>query len=194
MIAAVVHVALRLPHEPAWTVCADVASNWPVPAVILGLLGYGYLRGVRVYDSLVAGARDGFNVAVRIIPYMVAIMVAVAMFDASGARWGLERIVAPVLEPLGLPIEGFAMAIVRSLSGSGGLALLGEVLRTRGPDSFVGYLVSTINGSSETTFYVLAVYFGAIGVRRIRHTMWAALIADLAGVVASVILCRIMFT
>lgn len=188
------HVALRVAYEPPLAVLSSVASYWLVPLLMLALLGYGLARGVRVYDALVAGAKEGFDVALRIIPYLVAIMVAVAMFNASGALWGIQTFLDPVLGPLGLPAEGLAMALVRPLSGSGAMGVMSEVIRTNGPDSYLGYLVSTINGSMETTFYVMAVYFGAVGVTRVRHYLWVALTADLAGVVAAVFICRLLFT
>ena len=170
-------------------------AAWIIPGLTVGLLGFGMMRGVRVYDLFVEGAREGFEVAVRIIPYLVAILVAVAMFRASGAMDLLVRPLGIVTTPLGLPPEALPMALLRSLSGSGAYGVMAAILQDPaiGPDSYVGYLVSTIQGSSETTFYVLAVYFGAVQVRRIRHALAAGLIADAAGVAGSVAICLYLF-
>ena len=146
-------------------------------------------RRVRVYESFVEGAKDGFQVALRIIPYLVAILVAVGMFRASGAMEMLIRPLSLLTEPLGLPAEALPMALLRPLSGSGAYGIVASIINDKaiGPDSYAGYLVSTLQGSTETTFYVLAVYFGAIQVRRIRHALVAGLSADVAGVIGAVI-------
>ncbi len=168
---------------------------WLIPALVAALLVFGALRRVRVYETLVEGAADGFQVAVRIIPYLVAILVAIGMFRASGAMQGLIEPVARLGTPIGMPAEGLIMAVLRSLSGSGAYAYLASVLNDPaiGPDSFTGYLVSTIQGSTETTFYVLAVYCGAVGVRRMRHALLAGIVADLAGLAAAVFICRLLY-
>jgi spore maturation protein SpmB len=139
----------------------------------------------------VEGAKEGFKVAVKIIPYLVAILVAVGMFRASGAMGALVGWLGPLTEPLGLPADALPMALMRPLSGSGAYGILASIINDPavGPDSYIGYLVSTFQGSTETTFYVMAVYFGAVQVRRIRYTMAAALTADLAGIAAAVIAC-----
>jgi spore maturation protein SpmA len=172
----------------------DIAA-WIVPGLVAGLLVFGAARGVRVYESFVEGARDGFQVAVRIIPYLVAILVAVAMLRASGALDLLIRPLGAITAPLGLPAEALLMGMLRALSGSGAFAYLASLLNDPaiGPDSYTGYLVSTIQGSTETTFYVLAVYFGAVGVDRMRHAVIVGLAADAAGVVASVLICGALY-
>ncbi|MBI2236843.1 MAG: spore maturation protein [Magnetospirillum sp.] len=166
---------------------------WIIPAMVVGLLAFGLVRRGRLYEVFVAGAKEGFEVAVRIIPYLVAILVAVGMFRASGA---MDMVLAPLgrlTAPLGVPAEALAMAMMRTLSGSGSYGLLAAYMRDPaiGPDSYAGLLLGTIYGSTETTFYVLAVYFGAVGVRRIRHALAAGLIADLAGLAAAVVACRL---
>ena len=168
-------------------------GQWVIPVLIVSLLLFGRARGVKVYEGFIRGAREGFETGVRIIPYLVAILVAVGMFRASGAMEALTGAVGSVTAPIGLPGEALPMAIVRPLSGSGAFGLMAEILHTRGPDTYLGYLVSTLNGSTETTFYVLAVYFGAIGVSRVRHAVAAGLTADVAGVVASVVICLTLF-
>ena len=170
-------------------------APWIVPGLMVALLGFGALRGVRVYEAFVEGARDGFNVAVRIIPYLVAILVAVGMFRASGA---MELLITPagaLTGAVGLPAEALPMALLRPLSGSGAYGILASIIQDPavGPDSYTGYLVSTIQGSTETTFYVLAVYFGAVNVRRLRHALPSALLADLAGVAGAVAVCLAVY-
>ena len=162
---------------------------------MMTLLGFGALRGVRIYEVFVEGAKDGFNVALRIIPYLVAILVAVAMLRSSGA---LELLITPLgalTSLFGLPPEALPMALLRPLSGSGAYGVMASIMQepTTGPDTYVGYLVSTLQGSTETTFYVLAVYFGAVQIRRIRHALAAALTADIAGIAAAVAITAYLF-
>jgi len=163
-------------------------APWIIPGLMVGLLAFGVAKRVRVYEVFVDGAKEGFQVAFRIIPYLVAILVAVAMFRASGA---LELIIGPLgslTQHVGLPAEALPMALLRPLSGSGAYGIVASIINdpTIGPDSYTGYLVSTFQGSTETTFYVLAVYFGAVQIKRLRHALVPALMADLAGVIAAV--------
>jgi spore maturation protein SpmA len=169
------------------------ASHWVVPTLITGFLAYGFLSGVKVYESFVTGARDGWDTGVRIIPYVIAILVAVAMFRASGAMDLMTGYLGLLTEPMGLPAELLPQAMVRPLSGSGAGALMFENIQTHGPDSYIGTLSSVLNGSTETTFYVLAVYFGAVGVKKVRHAVAAGLAADFAGLAASVGICALLF-
>lgn len=180
---------------PASVAFGSLAAAWIIPALVLALLAFGAVRGVAVYEVFVDGARDGFSLAVRIIPYLVAILVAIGMLRASGALDLLLTPLGAMTAPLGLPAEGLLMGLLRALSGSGAYAYLASLLNDPaiGPDSYVGYLASTIQGSTETTFYVLAVYFGAVGVRRMRHAVFVGLCADAVGVAASVFICRLMF-
>jgi spore maturation protein SpmA len=170
-------------------------SPWIVPGLMVFFLAFGALRRVRVYEVLVEGAKEGFQVALRIIPYLVAILVAVGMLRASGAMDALVGLLGAVTEPLGLPAEALPMALMRPLSGSGAYGIMAAIINDPaiGPDSYTGYLVSTLQGSTETTFYVLAVYYGAVQVRRIRHTLAAALTADVAGVVCAILACLYIF-
>jgi spore maturation protein SpmA len=169
-------------------------APWIIPGLVVGLTAFGAARGVAVYETLVEGARDGFQIAVRIIPYLVAILVAVGMLRASGALDLLIQPLGVLTAPLGLPAEGLLMGLLRSLSGSGAYAYLASLLNDPaiGPDSYTGYLASTIQGSTETTFYVLAVYFGAVGVRRMRHAVLVGLAADAAGIASSVVICTLL--
>ncbi len=172
-----------------------VAGPWIIPMLILLALLAGLWRRVPVYTVFVDGARDGIAIAIKVVPYLVAILMAVGMARASGV---VDAVMAPLgraLAPLGIPAEAVMMAAMRTLSGSGSFGLLADYMKapTIGPDSLTGVLLGTIYGSSETTFYVLAVYFGAVGIRRIRHALAAGLIADLAGLVAAVIACRWLY-
>jgi len=164
----------------------EVASAWIIPMLILGMLTVGMVKGVKIYEVFIKGAKEGFNLAVTIIPYLVAILAAVGMFRKSGGMDALVRTIGPATGALGLPPEVLPLALLRPLSGSGAFGITAELIETHGPDSYIGELASTMNGSTETTFYVLAVYFGSVGVSRIRHAVPAGLAADFAGVVASV--------
>ncbi|MEZ0328311.1 MAG: nucleoside recognition domain-containing protein [Dissulfuribacterales bacterium] len=163
-----------------------------VPALMLCLLALGYAHKVPVYEAAIEGAKEGFHVAVRILPFLVMILVAVAMFRASGAFDLLQTLIAPITNSLGIPVEAVTVAILRTLSGSGAFGLVSEIT-ARDPNGFTAFLAATIQGSTETTFYVLAVYFGAVGVYRPRHALPAALMADLAGFLASVAACKAFY-
>jgi len=166
-------------------------SPWIIPGLMLGLLTFGVCKGVSVYEAFVEGAKEGFNVALRIIPYLVAILVAVAMFRSSGAMELLINPLSALTTLVNLPAEALPMALLRPLSGSGAYGIMASIINDPaiGPDSYTGYLVSTIQGSTETTFYVLAVYFGAVGIQRIRYALVPALCADAAGVAGAVLAC-----
>ncbi len=168
-------------------------SPWIIPSLMVGFLGFGLVRHVRVYEVFVEGAKDGFRVAIRIIPYLVAILVAVDMLRASGFMGAVVGALGGITGSFGLPAEALPMALMRPLSGSGAYGILASIINDPaiGPDSYTGYLVSTLQGSTETTFYVLAVYFGAVQVRRIRHSLAAALTADASGVIFAVLACSL---
>ncbi len=170
-------------------------SPWIIPGLMVALLGFGVAKKVRIYEAFIEGAKDGFNVAIRIIPYLVAILVAVGMFRVSGALDVMIAAIGPLTSLVGMPPEALPMALLRPLSGSGAYGVLASIIQdpTIGPDSYAGYLVSTIQGSTETTFYVIAVYFGAVQIRRIRHALVAALCADFAGIAAAVFICSLLY-
>lgn len=180
---------------PLTVVFGREIAPWIVPGLMVALLGFGAAKRVPVYECFVEGAKDGFNVALRIIPYLVAILTAVAMFRASGAMDAVVGPLGAVTGLIGLPAEALPMALLRPLSGSGAYGVLASIIQdpAHGPDSLVGYLVSTFQGSTETTFYVLAVYFGAVGIRRIRHALFAALLADVAGIGAAVFIVNQLY-
>ncbi len=170
-------------------------SPWIIPGLTVALLGFGVAKKIRVYEAFVEGAKDGFNVAIRIIPYLVAILVAVGMFRSSGALEVFISVIAPLTTLVGMPAEALPMALLRPLSGSGAYGVLASIIQdpSIGPDSYAGYLVSTLQGSTETTFYVLAVYFGAVQIKRIRYALVAALCADAAGIAAAVFICSMLY-
>ena len=168
-------------------------SSLAVPFIILTILVYGYLRGVKVYEVFVEGAAEGVRTSIRILPYLVAMLLAIGIFRSSGAMDIFMSIFKFPALLLGIPPQVMPLVLMRPLSGSGALGVLSEILKTYGPDSFIGRVASTMMGSTETILYTISVYFGAVGVKNIRHVLPAALAADLAGVLASVFVCRLFF-
>ena len=168
-------------------------SVWAIPVFLVGIPVYGLLRGVKVYESFVEGAKEGFQVGVRIIPYLVAILVAVGMLRGAGAISILSRWLDPMLRWIGMPAEILPLAIMRPLSGSGSMGIVAELIKAHGPDSFIARLAATAYGSTETTFYVLAIYFGSVGIKKVRHALIAGLTADIVSLIASVLICRLVF-
>jgi spore maturation protein B len=168
-------------------------SLWSIPVLLVGIPLVGLLRGIKVYDVFIEGAKDGFNVAVRIIPFLVGILVAIGMFRGSGAMDMLTNALRPAMNAIGFPPEVFPLAVLRPLSGSGSLALTTDIIKRYGADSMFARIAATMYGSSETLFYVLAVYFGAIGVKRTRHAIPSALIGDAVAAIVAVAICTWMF-
>ena len=169
-------------------------SRYIIPVLLVGIPFYGLaVKKVKVYESFVEGAKDGFTIAVRIIPYLVAILVAIGMFRASGALDILLTLLSPFLNAVGFPPENLPLALMRPLSGSGSLGLLTDLIDQHGPNSLISKIGATMFGSTETTFYVLAVYFGSVGIRRSRHALAAGLIADFVGIISAVYICRFLF-
>ncbi len=171
----------------------EVLSIVAIPALIILFIGYGAIKKIRVYEQFVEGAKEGFNIAVRIIPYLVAMLMAIGIFRAGGAMDWLIYILKPFTDFIGMPAEALPMALMRPLSGSGSLGIMTEIMKVHGPDSFIGIMASTFFGSTETTFYVLAVYFGAINIKNTRHALPAGLIADIAGILGAVFIVRMLF-
>ncbi|MCB9260427.1 MAG: spore maturation protein [Ignavibacteriales bacterium] len=171
----------------------QVISTLAIPMLILIFIGYGAIKKVKIYEVFVEGAKEGFDVAVRIIPYLVAMLVAIGIFRAGGAMEILIYALTPITNFIGMPAEALPMALMRPLSGSGSLGIMAEIIATHGPDSFIGILVSTFFGSTETTFYVIAVYFGAVNIRKTRHALAAGLLADIAGILGAVFIVKLLF-
>lgn len=163
-------------------------SSAVLPIFITVVLVYGYVKKVKVYETFVAGARDGLKVVARLIPYLMAVFLAVGLFRDSGAMSLLAKVLRPVLQVLGIPAEVVPLAVVRPLSGAAGLGVVADIFRRNGPDSPPGFLASLMQGSTETTFYVLTVYFGAVGIRDTRHTLCTGLLADAAAFAVAAVL------
>ncbi|MBA4603842.1 spore maturation protein [Thermoactinomyces mirandus] len=168
-------------------------SNMMLPAIIVFVPLYAVFRKVPVYDSFIEGAKEGFPTAISIIPHLVGMMVAVSIFRDTGALQFYLQFLNPVLSWFNIPNEVIPIGILRPISGTGSLAFVESILRTYGPDSFLGKLASTIQGSTDTTLYVLTVYFGAVGIRSSLYALKVGLWADLAGFLASWIICSIIF-
>ncbi len=194
VIAMIVYFS-RLDRE-AMQLQSSVLSNFVIFSVIVSFIFLAARRRLPLYDTFVEGAKEGFNVAVGIIPYLVAMLVAIGIFRASGA---MDLLLDGVRWGVGLTgvdtrwVDGLPTAIMRPLSGSGARGLMLETMEAHGADSFVGRLVSVIQGSTETTFYVLAVYFGSVGIRRTRHALACGLAADVAGAIAAILVCYLFF-
>lgn len=171
----------------------DLLSVFVLPMIIIGFPVYGLWKRVPVYEEFVTGAREGFQVAVNIIPYLVAILFAVAMFRASGAMDFFVEGLRPVLEPLGIPPEVLPMAITRPLTGSGSAGIMLDLINRYGSDSIIVKMAATMFGSTETTFYVVAVYFGAVNVKKTRHAVPAGLTADFAAMILAVYVVKWLF-
>ena len=168
-------------------------SSLVIPLLLAGVAVYGMGRRVDVYSALTHGAEEGLTVLLRIIPALVGLLTAVSMFRASGAMEVLSGLCAPALEALGIPPETAALMLIRPVSGSGALAVGTDLITTYGPDSYIGRVAAVMLGSTETTFYTIAVYFGSAGIVRTRYTVPAALAADLTGFWASALAVRLFF-
>jgi spore maturation protein B len=171
----------------------SVLSVFMLPLIFAGFPIYGLIKGVPVYEKFVEGAKEGFQVAVRIIPYLVAILFAIGMFRASGAMDFLVDLLRPVLSLIGFPPEVLPMAMLRPLTGSGSAGIIPDMIGEYGEDSIFVKMAAVMFGSSETTFYVVAVYFGAVGVRKTRHALPAGLISDLSATLLAVYVVRLFF-
>ncbi len=168
-------------------------SSAIIPLLVCFFLLYGAYKRVPVYETFTEGAKEGFQISVRIIPYLVAMMVAVGMFRASGAIDLLAKWLEPFLAWAGFPVDLLPLAITRSLSGSGARGIFAELAATHGANAPITKTAAVMLGSSETTFYVLSVYFGAVGVTKFRHAVSAGIVADLAGVIIALIVSKIAF-
>lgn len=171
----------------------NVISLWALPVIILTILTMGLFKKVPVYETFTEGAKEGFKTSINIIPYLVAIIVAISMFRASGIIEAFGTFLEPVLNYLKIPIETVPIMIVRSLSGSAALGVFSDIANNLDPNSYAVKLAAVMVGSSETTFYVLAVYFGSVGISKVRYAMLVGLLADFIGIVAAVLVCSMVF-
>lgn len=170
-----------------------LVSKWAIPFLLLVVPLIGFLRRVPVYEAFVEGAEEGFATGVRIIPFLVGMLVAISVFRTSGALDALSKALEPLMIRIGAPAEVLPLAFMRPLSGSGVLALATELMKVFGPDSFIGRLASTMQGTTDTTFFVLTVYFGSVGISRYRYSVVTGLLADISGLIASIYICNLMF-
>jgi spore maturation protein B len=161
--------------------------------IILAVVVYGMIKGIKVYECFVEGAKEGLSICIRIFPYLLAMLVAIAVFRESNALTYFIALVSPVVKLIGLPPEIVPLLLIKPLSGSGALGVLSDILIKYGADSFIGRLSSVIMGTTETIFYTLTVYFGAVNIKKIRHTLWAAMLADLTAIIMALTLTRLMF-
>lgn len=195
VIAGTMYLFAGMPHERVQAI-SNVVANVILYGVISGFIVLATVRKVNVFEAFVEGAKEGFNVAIRIIPYLVAILVAIGVFRASGALDLLVSGVGHVFSALGLPtsfIPALPTALMKPLSGSGARGMMVDAMKTYGADSFVGRLACTFQGATDTTFYIIALYFGSVGVRKTRYAVPAGLIADLAGVVAAILVAYLFW-
>lgn len=154
---------------------------------------YGTYKQVPTYETFVEGAKEGFGMAVSIIPYLVGMLVAISVFRASGAMDFIINLMKPVLQAIGIPSEIVPLAMIRPISGTGALGMTSDLIATHGPDSFIGRLASTMQGSTDTTFYVLTVYFGAVGIKKMGDALKVGLLADVVGIIASILIVTYVF-
>jgi len=168
-------------------------SRWALPLLLLAIPLWGLCRRVEVYQAFVAGAREGFQVGLRIAPYLLAMLVAIGAFRACGGINFLAALLGPMARLLGIPPEVIPLGLLRPLSGSGSLGFLADLLAVHGPDSRLGMAASAVQGSTETTFYVLTIYLGSVGIRRMRHTWAAGLAADIVGFLVAVLVAGLMY-
>ncbi|MHB9094319.1 MAG: spore maturation protein [Eubacteriales bacterium] len=171
----------------------SLAAKWAIPVILFTIVLLAFLRRVDVYEMFIRGAQEGFTTAIKTIPFLVAMFVAISVFRASGAMELFVRTVSPVTELFGIPAEVLPLGIMRPLSGGGALGITAELIKTYGPDSFIGRLASTLQGSTDTTFFVLTLYFGSVGVTRYRYAVISGLSADITGFIASVFICHLVF-
>jgi len=172
---------------------ANQVSNWLFLAFIVGIPLYAAIKKINVFDAFIVGAKQGFETSVNIIPYLIAMLVAIGMLRASGFFELVGHAIAPAMQAIGMPSDLLPLALIRPFSGSAATGMMAELIHEHGGNSLVAKTAATMMGSTETTFYVVAVYFGAVGIKRTRHAIPAGLLADLAGVIASVLVCRYLF-
>lgn len=171
----------------------QVVTNCMIPLILCGIFLYGILHQVNLFDTFLEGAKEGITTSFGILPALIALMTCIAMFQASGALDILTNALRPICEAVGFPAQTIPLALLRPISGSGALAIYENILNTYGPDSFVGRVASVMQGSTETTFYTIAVYYGAVQIKKTRHTVPSALSADLTGFLMSAVTVRLLF-
>lgn len=170
----------------------QAASNAALPLVILAICAFGYSRKVKIYEAFIEGAKEGFTTAIRLLPFLVAIFVAIGVFREGGAMEITVKLLSPVTSFIGIPVELIPLAIIRPLSGTGSMGVTSSILHQCGADSLIGKMASTMQASCETTFYVISIYLGAVGIRKARHTILVGLLVEFIALVASVLFWRLV--
>lgn len=171
----------------------QIISKFAIPFMIVGIICYGIVKKVKVYESFTEGAKDGFTTAIRIIPFFVAMLVAIGVFRTSGAMELLIKALVPITKAFNIPGELLPMIIMRPLSGGGAQGLMTDLITTHGPESMLARMAAVMMGSTETTLYVLSVYFGSVSIKKQRHALSAGLIADFAGLISAILVTRLFF-
>lgn len=171
----------------------SLISIWIIPILIGYILLYSVWKKVPAYENFVDGGKEGIKIAVSIIPFLVGMLVAITVFRTSGALDFFVQLIKPVLEWLGIPTEIVPLALIRPISGNAALGMMSDILKVHGTDTFIGKLASTIQGSTDTTLYVLTVYFGAVGIKKMGDALKVGLLADLVGIGAAIIIITWMF-
>ncbi|MPQ43699.1 spore maturation protein [Clostridium tarantellae] len=168
-------------------------TNSIIPIILLIIIAYGMFKGKKVYEWFLEGAKEGLQVCIRIFPALLAMMVAVRIFKDANLLELLNNFLAPFVNLIGLPKELISLVLIKPLSGSGALGIFTEIIKMVGPDTYIGLIASVIMGTTETIFYTITVYFGAIGVKKIRHTLWAAIMADITAIIMAILMVDILF-
>ena len=170
-----------------------IISNLIIPLMVLFIIIYGIKKNVNIYDEFLLGSTESFGMVLKIFPCLLAMILGINIFLKSGLLNIITNILEPFFDLIKIPIQVFPMMIMRPVSGTSSLAILNNLFETFGPDSIIGILGSIIQGSTDTTFYVITLYFGSIGIKKIRYALWAGLFADLIGITASIIITNILF-
>ncbi|MFW5998573.1 MAG: spore maturation protein [Bacillota bacterium] len=168
-------------------------SLWIMPVIILLILSFGYYKNIKLYDTFTSGATEGIKIVFKILPYLMAMIIAINIFETSGAMDYIINLLSPLFDKLNIPEPVIPLLFLRPLSGSGSLSYINKLMEEYGPDSFIGKTASTIQGSTETTFYIIAIYFGAVGIKKYRYSLIVGLLADIAGFFAAIFICNLLF-
>lgn len=171
----------------------QLISSIMIPLIVLVVIIYGLIKKVDIYDTFIDGAKESFDMILNMFPCLLGMILAINIFAQSGFLEAIFNCFKPVLQLLNIPNEILPMTILRPISGSSTLALLNNIFKSNGPDSFIGRLASVIQGSTDTTFYIITLYFGSVGIKKIKYALWAGLFADLVGIIASILIVEYLF-
>lgn len=171
----------------------DYITKSIIGIIVIFIIGYGMIKGGKVYDWFIEGAKEGLKVCLNIFPYLLAMIIAVDIFKGAGLLDNLNNLLSPIVKLIGLPKELLPLVLIKPLSGSGAVGIFTNIVQTYGPDSYIGLIASVIMGTTETIFYTVTVYFGAVKVKKVRHTVWAAVMADLVAIIAAIFIVNMLF-